>query len=350
MIFTMSSAPARTRALVAMLCAAASVTALVVAGPAPSASAAGLAPAGSVGVDISYPNCGSVVPAAAFGIVGVTGGAAYTVNPCLAEQAHGFRTLSLYANTGWNAVSPNVSARAPRRCAPTDTTCLAYNYGYNAGLAALAAAARAGMRSSSWWLDVELANTWGGITQNRASLQGEYDALRRHGVATVGAYSTTSQWSEITRGWKNGWPSWGATVLPSAAAARGYCTGHRFTGGPSWFIQFRPSPTGVDRDVACLVPSPPSAPRRPAVGFPRARTAVVAWLAPASAGTAPLASYRVRCSSDGGRTWTQWSNVGLRRNVTRSGLVRLHVYRVQVLAANAVGAGPVATIVFRQHR
>jgi len=334
-----------------MLCAAASLAGLVAAvAPAPAASAAGLAPAGSVGVDISYPNCGSAVPAAAFGIVGVTGGAAYTVNRCLAEQGGRFRTLSLYVNTGWNAASPNVSVRTPRRCAHTDTTCLAYNYGYDAGLAALAAAGRAGVRSSSWWLDVELANTWGGITQNRASLQGEHDALRRHGVATVGVYSTTGQWSEITRGWINGWPSWGATVLPSAAAARGYCTGHRFTGGPSWFIQFRPSPTGVDRDVACLVPSPPSAPRRPAVVFPRARTAVVAWLAPTSVGTAPVSSYRVRWSADGGRTWARWSNVGLRRNVTRSGLVRLHVYRVQVLAANAVGAGPLVTIVFRQHR
>src|SRR5690348_9942365 len=65
--------------------------------------AAALYHAGSVGVDVSYPNCSTVLPKADFGIVGVTGGLVYSTNPCLAAQATKFSDLSLYVNTGLNA-------------------------------------------------------------------------------------------------------------------------------------------------------------------------------------------------------------------------------------------------------
>jgi len=334
------------RAVIALVCALVTAGSLAVV---PSVSALGVAPVGSVGIDVSYPNCGMPVPAATFGIVGVTGGAPYTANPCLASQATQVRALSLYANTGWNPKSPYISATSPHRCARTDSSCPAYNYGYNAGLAAFALAAKAGVRASTWWLDVELGNTWGAVAQNRASLQGEYDALRARGVATIGAYSTTVQWASITGAWVNGWPSWGATVLTSLAQARTYCTGHRFTGGATWLIQFR-SVSGADLDVACLVPSAPSAPRGLKAAFPRSHTAAVAWAAPIFPGTARVSSYRVRWSSTAGRTWSPWVSVGLHRTATRTRLVKGHAYRVQVRAINAVGAGAVVTLVFTQRR
>jgi hypothetical protein len=137
-------------------------------------------------------------------------------------------------------------------CATGDNNCLAYNYGYNAGLYAINAAQSAGVSSATWWLDVETANTWNSdVVQNQNSLQGEHDALVAHGATTVGVYSTTAQWQSITGGWHNNWPSWGATTWTTAKQAQTYCTGHEFTGGTSYLMQYRPSKAKVDYDVAC---------------------------------------------------------------------------------------------------
>ena len=315
------------------------------------AAAIGNAPAGSIGIDVSYPQCGAeaAFPAAAFAVVGVTKGAPYTGNPCLAAEAARVTTSGLYVNTGWNAASPHVSSTTPHRCAKADSACRAYNYGYNAGRAAFAYAAGAGVGARTWWLDVEAGNTWSSsAAQNRASIQGERDALRAKGVAVIGVYSTTAQWNGLTGRWVNGWPGWGATVLTSAAKARTYCTGHRFTGGPTWMIQFRSG--GFDRDVACAVPVAPSAPRALAVRFPRAGSASATWSTPASRGSSAISAYRVRWSADGGRTWTGWTSVGLHRLAARRGLVRGHAYRFQVRAMSAAGPGVIATRAFAQGR
>ena len=311
---------------------------------------AGVAPAGSTGIDVSYPNCNDVASMSArFGVVGVTGGVPYTRNPCLAAEASRFTTLHLYANAAWNARSPKVQATTPRHCAAGDLVCRAYNYGYRAGLDALVAASAAGARSAVWWLDVEAANPWSTVVaQNRASLQGEYDALRSHGVATVGVYSTTAQWNGLTASWLNGWPSWGATVLTSLPLVRTYCTGHRFTGGQTWMIQYRGG--SFDQDVACAVASAPSAPRSLAVGFPRAHTARATWSAPASPGSGGVRAYVVRWSTDAGRTWTRWTSVGVHRWAERAGLAKGRACVVQVRAVNGIGASTVAARAFRQGR
>jgi hypothetical protein len=209
-------------------------------------------PAGSLGVDVSYPNCSVTIPKVDFGIVGVTGGLVYSQNPCLAAQAKKFTNLSLYINTGLNAsASSSYYTKAQVGC-NGDMNCAAYNYGYNAANDALAYAASQGVTSSKWWLDVETENTWNvDVNQNRQSLQGAYDALVASGVTTVGAYSTTAQWLTITGGWKNNWPSWGATTWTTAKQAKTYCTGHEFTGGPSLLMQFRSKQSKLDQDVAC---------------------------------------------------------------------------------------------------
>jgi hypothetical protein len=207
---------------------------------------------GATGVDVSYPNCGLAIPKVEFGIVGVTGGLVFSKNPCLASQASKFTNLSLYINTGLNATSSSpYFTEALARC-EGDRSCAAYAYGKNAANDAIAYAQSQGVSSDKWWLDVETENTWNNdVMLNRQSLQGAYDALKAHGAATIGAYSTTYQWNEITGGWKNGWPNWGATTWTTAKQAAKYCTGHEFTGGPSLLMQFKSKASKLDQDVAC---------------------------------------------------------------------------------------------------
>lgn len=207
---------------------------------------------GSTGVDVSYPNCGVTIPKVEFGIVGVTGGLVYSENPCLATQASKFTNLSLYINTGLNANTSSQYFSAALAQCEGDANCAAYQYGLNAANEAIRYATSQGVMSDKWWLDVETENTWNtDVMLNRRSLQGAYDALLAHGATTIGAYSTTYQWNEITGGWKNGWPSWGATTWTTAKQAAKYCTGHEFTGGPSLLMQFKSKTSKLDQDVAC---------------------------------------------------------------------------------------------------
>jgi hypothetical protein len=205
---------------------------------------------GSTGVDVSYPNCNTSLPIVSFGIVGVTGGLGFHPNPCLLGEASKFINLTLYVNTGYPGQSYGLNYQnSPKACSATDLNCLAYNYGYNAGLYATNYATSQNARSTTWWLDVETMNSWTtDVNQNIQSLQGEADALKAGGVITVGVYSTTAQWGTITGGWRNGLPNWGATVVKTSKQAKTYCQGHQFTGGPTYLIQFSGR---LDQDYAC---------------------------------------------------------------------------------------------------
>jgi len=207
---------------------------------------------GTVGIDVGWPDCSDTIPAAAYGIVGITDGLGYSENPCLSSEAQNFnrQDLGLYINTGWYAMSSHINPSSPRKCQPNDEDCLAYNYGYNAGLYALSYQKSQGVTARAYWLDVETDNTWSTDTiQNRNSLQGEADALNKFG-AVLGVYSTTAQWDAITGDWINDWPSWGATTWTTATQAETYCTGHEFTGGRSVLMQYLP-PDSLDHDVTC---------------------------------------------------------------------------------------------------
>lgn len=219
---------------------------------APATHAAGVYQTGSVGVDVSYPNCGASTPKSAFGIVGVTSGLVYSNNPCLSAQAKQFSNLSLYVNTGLNASQTSPYYVAAQQGCNGDALCAAYNYGKAAANDAIAYATSQGVSSSTWWLDVETENSWNAdVMQNRQSNQGAYDALVQSGASTVGVYSTTAQWNAITGNWLNGWPNWGATTWTTAKQAQTYCKGHEFTGGPSLLMQFTSKKSKVDQDVAC---------------------------------------------------------------------------------------------------
>lgn len=217
-----------------------------------SVSASSIYATGSTGVDVSYPNCQTLLPKVDFGVVGVTGGLVYSHNACAATEAGHFQNLSMYINTGLNnTASSSYYASAQVGCNGS-VSCAAYNYGYNAAQDAISYASSQGLSSSKWWLDVETSNTWSNDpAQNQQSLVGARAALISAGATTVGVYSTTAQWKSVTGGWQNNWPNWGATTWTTAKQAQSYCTGHQFTGGPSLLMQFKSKQSKVDQDVAC---------------------------------------------------------------------------------------------------
>lgn len=273
----------------------------------------------TTGFDVSYPQCGTTLPTpTAFGIVGVNGGLANDLNPCLGPSSSypsytqselywavtasvggtNQPKTSLYVNTAdpGNMYNGKPIADWPQSSLDTDPygTCTtttitvtyrghtdtftvgqnsdacAWQYGYNKAQqdatwltgaadavngqkATVAVPATPG--SYPWWLDVETSNTWqSDTTMNIADLQGMIAALQAAGVATVGAYSTSSQWDTITGGTTTsasgslyGIPNWipGATSL---AGAQSNCTLPSFTGGSVSVTQWTGTP---DNDYAC---------------------------------------------------------------------------------------------------
>ncbi|MCE5290467.1 MAG: hypothetical protein LLG14_14670 [Nocardiaceae bacterium] len=232
---------------------AAAVGISVVGSFAPAAASGGY-PTNKIGIDISWPNCGAAQPKVAYRIVGVTGGRPFTKNPCLKEQAKDvyWPNLSLYVNTEWHGATKGISRTYPKQCRDNDKVCLAYNYGFAAGLHAFKTALDSKIVSDKWWLDVETDNDWTkNYAQNRASIQGTYDALKKRGISTVGVYSTPSLWWQITGGWKPGWPNWVAMGSNSAKHAKQFCNGKEFTGGPTLIVQYIPPRPYLDHNVAC---------------------------------------------------------------------------------------------------
>ena len=237
---------------------------------------------GSPGHDVSHPNCDDDLPTdSAFGIVGINGGRPFSANPCLAAQyrwATGRPAgAAVYVNTSNPAPrsayywprSGRVDPVLCRDSSATDDPGCAYDYGWHAAADALATGRTLGpaVLGHTWWLDVETSNTWNGDgAANTALIQGMYDHLRSHGIATVGLYSTGVQWQEITGGYtaasaaryRSAWtftprfplhaaPLWIATV-GSMAKARSLC-GTSFTGAPARMVQTQKG--GFDTNVTC---------------------------------------------------------------------------------------------------
>jgi hypothetical protein len=238
------------------------------------AAAPALAPAGSTGYDISWPQCPSNFPSrGTFGIVGVTNGLAFSANPCLSGE-YAWATTSprrysagLYINTGNpETASSNWPGRAggtfPRTCNtpaeladPSNVDC-AYNYGWNAAADALNVAnANVGPPALTlpWWLDVETSNSWNGTAAaNSSTVQGYIDSLRSQSTGTVGIYSTGNQWVPITGGYTvASVPDWLAGASNVTQAASMCDPANSFSGGPVQLVQY-PS-GGFDGDYVCGV-------------------------------------------------------------------------------------------------
>jgi len=201
--------------------------------PAPAATVDG------VGFDISYPQCGSVDPVgAAFGIVGVNGGAPRTSNKCLAEQAAWARTLSgnaVYVNTSYSGRDDPVE----------------YGRGLiDDAIGRKQSAVRGG--TSMWWLDVEITNTWRGTQQENATVLAAMAARLQELGVRVGIYSSPQQFETIAGDWAPGLPVWNATGPGTQKAATKACS-ESFAGSTTAIVQWVERTQGrrLDHNVIC---------------------------------------------------------------------------------------------------
>ncbi len=244
--------------------------------------------AATVARDISFPQCGAALPTAStsrFGVIGANNGSTFSTNPCLAGELRWAKTLpeapGFYANTGNPGPARTshwpLGQLAPRVCGAWDANSsnCSYDYGYNAGrqsfAAAVAAAARvhhvsqenahARVAGVSWWLDVEILNSWQALDgqsttrarQNDVSaIAGEVNALWSEGVQLVGIYSTSYQWNLITGSPHDVFrsnPVWLAGFDNYADAVQG-CRLASFTGSYVMLTQYL-GRDGFDSDVTC---------------------------------------------------------------------------------------------------
>jgi hypothetical protein len=255
------STPKRTLLAVAGILSAVVATAILPV----AAEASGPYPTGRVGSDLSYPSCSHPVPAnEPFGIVGVNGGRAYTDNPCAATEAHAFKNVSIYVNTGlYTDGTYFARAMTYGGCAATDRSCGAYWYGYLAGLEAYRYAKSQKLAgAATWWLDVELMNDWNTDTGlNDRSILGEHQAIADMTPATatepraaIGVYARAGEWSTITGGGlaRHHWPVWYATGLRNQTTSQlaRFCT-KSFTASSVQLVQWIGPGTLNDLDYGC---------------------------------------------------------------------------------------------------
>lgn len=217
---------------------------------------------GSTGYDISYPQCGGAYPAGAFGIVGVNGGYPFVhYNPCLADEYAHTPNAALYVNTGYDPLYTQVDGKhTTPECVTQSAGILgaagqkaAWAVGCSEASRSIAYATSQGATSpSSWWLDVETANSWSStdLTLNQYTVQGIVDTLLRQSPVAVGIYSTGYQWRTIVGSLPVSGvvADWVATGVSSARRARAYC-GSSFSGAPVWFVQYLRG--GFDTDYVC---------------------------------------------------------------------------------------------------
>lgn len=235
------------------------------------------------GLDVSWPQCDDELPAAfAFAIVGVNGGRVYSPNPCLVtddgeggQLTWAGREVQLYANTG--NPGPRLSQfwpdgqQVPRECrgdgpfSAADTPDCAYLYGWNAAADSYRLALEAFISvgwtaadaeelpwATTWWLDVETANSWRFDQRlNVATLEGARDYLVSMDVAEVGFYSTPRMWQRLT-GNTDAFadhPAWHAGASDREDARRRCDEEPALTGGELRMVQWVES--GLDHNLPC---------------------------------------------------------------------------------------------------
>jgi len=195
---------------------------------------------GSVGFDISYPQCGMSYPIrSAVAVVGVNDGSAFTANPCFSDEATwAGPNLSAYLNLN-SPVGSNAerwSEGPDGNCAQGDAACRSFNYGYNAARWSISFLHDAGFKTRMWWLDIETSNYWSSDTAaNDRVIAGALDAIRQSGGAAA-IYSTDYQWEQIAGTFVPGVPAWYATGV-ATFFPRNWCAPTSFAGGPVELVQ-----------------------------------------------------------------------------------------------------------------
>jgi hypothetical protein len=213
------------------------------------------------GYDASWPQCaaGKKPAAASYGIIGINGGKAFTLNPCFLELMKAApKDAGIYLNTGFNAKNaprllPYCATKAAQLAGATPTQQLAYGLGCSTTVDTLRVMSDFAIPYPSiWWLDVEETNSWddGDPSVNRYSILAQIDQLAATGK-TVAVYSDFPDWKQITGGlW--GDPriagNWVAGKSPQDA-----CSHPGFSGAPVWLAQELATwpGSGYDSDYAC---------------------------------------------------------------------------------------------------
>ncbi len=163
------------------------------------------------------------------------------------------------ANPGPDA-SPNwppAGTTTPRACDGSSSADCAYDYGWLAAQdafgRAVAVTGAPAATQAPWWLDVEQSNSWStALDTNAAMLEGALAFLEGQKIASIGVYSTSTDWENIIgmpagNGPFAALPNW----RPGAANAEDaptWCE-RTVTGGRVRFVQFPQS--GFDTDFTC---------------------------------------------------------------------------------------------------
>ena len=208
------------------------------------------------GNDVSWPQCERDVinnlPKSNFAILGVTGGSAFTKNPCLAEEykwAITTGSVSLYMNLNlFTEEDIDKGLKGPYgNCKTTDNLCIGANYGYNGAKEAMGYAKEIGISEEKmWWLDIEEINTWSeDINVNRKIIDGAVSYFKEKGIP-VGIYSTPIMWRDLTGNYQINLPAWPAII---SEAPYENC-GQGFTGGKTFIVQHNQDE--LDKNFACL--------------------------------------------------------------------------------------------------
>ena len=224
----------------------------------------------AVGNDISWPQCpkgmgvaghrtfGLPMPTAAaqFVVIGLTNGAGYAVNPCLASQvawakAHHVHTAA-YAITTFPSTrqlaahghrGPYTGAGLASRLANTGFVQARFN---------VTSMGRAGLASPMVWVDVEPAGTalWTkNVVANKAVVDGALHGYRTAGFK-VGIYSFQKGYREILGATHYRLPEWRTAGPSPQRVARGRCAAsYALQGGPAVLAQWWT--TDVDHNMTC---------------------------------------------------------------------------------------------------
>jgi LysM repeat protein len=205
---------------------------------------------GAAGYDVSYPNCGTAVPASAgFSVIGLNRGRPFTTNECFMQEWNAAGSpRSVYVNTAYSSdllrhVTSDCSAAGQRQ--PLTP---AGKGAYAVGCAAADEDLRmlGSLAPQAIWLDVEPGNTWSSRRSlNAATIKGMLERLLARTHAAVGVYSNTVFWRSIVGRWVSlSVPEWVATGAPDPPGCPA-----GFTSGPVWLSQ---STDGrLDTDRAC---------------------------------------------------------------------------------------------------
>ena len=192
-----------------------------------------------VGYDVSYPQCRSTLPgSAAFGIVGLNGGAPLLSNRCFARQvawARGTGAYAIYINTAYSGTGDPVA------------------YGKRLAEDAIAREHAAGVSGVGvWWLDVELTNSWKGTQHENATVIASMASRLQAAGVRVGIYSSPDQWIEIAGDYSPGLPVWNAIGKGTEKQALESCD-ESFAGSPSAIVQWVAERNGtlIDHDLVC---------------------------------------------------------------------------------------------------